>query len=396
MLLDGWSRLARDNPEAALGLYDLLVSAEGLDPESASPYALALAFGLAWDRRSEALDYFARVSAGDMDDYALEWQARAALWAGDWDIVRGSIAAMSAALRDTSRWRYWAARASDERDERERLYRSILPNDNFYAAAAAARLRERAEPHPEHLPPDPIAIGALLAVPAMLRATELWHVGLSVAATREWRYGAQSLGRDQREQSIYLAMDLGWYDMAVATATELAVFNDYELLYPAPYPTAVSVAAREFNLDPLLIYSVIRQESLFRADAESSAGALGLMQLRRGTAQGIATRLGSSTVGDLLDPAINVRFGAAELERLLARYQGRLPPSLAAYNAGPAAADRWLPEQPVDGDIWLENIPYNETREYVGRVLWHSVVFTWLEHGRGVDARDWLRPIAAN
>jgi soluble lytic murein transglycosylase len=393
MLLDGWSRLARDNPETALGLYDQLVSAEQFDREAASPYALALALGLAWDRRPEALDFFAQVADADRDDYALEWQARAALWADDWDLVRSSIASMSVELRDTSRWRYWAARASEDRDERERLYRSVLPNDNYYAAAAAARLRERAEPHPEHLTPDPVMIGALTDSLAMLRATELWHVGLPVAAAREWQYGSEALVRDQREQSIFLAMDIGWYDLAVATATGLRIFNDYNLLYPRPYAEPVSVAAREFNLDPTLVYAVIRQESLYRANARSSAGALGLMQLRRGTAQDVAARLGAGGVGDLLDPAVNVRLGSAELERLLARYQEQLAPALAAYNAGPSAADRWLPPEPIDGDVWLENIPYNETREYVGRVLWHSVVFEWLEHGRGVDTRDWLRPI---
>lgn len=393
MLLDGFSRLARDNPDAALGLHDLLVA--GLDRDAASPFTLALALGLAWDRRPEALEYFAR--AAELDDYALQWQARAALLGGDWDTARRSIAEMSDALRSTSQWRYWAARATEDRGEREEIYATILPDDNYFAAAAAAGVRDRAEPNPEPLRPDSAAIADLAANQAILRSTELWQVGLSVAAMREWRHGSASLDAHERAQSIHLAMTLGWYDLAVATATELGVFNDYALLYPMPYADEVAAAAEEFDLEPALIYAVMRQESLFRVDAESSAGARGLMQLRAGTAQGAAARLGSAGPGnpDLLDPRTNIRLGAAELARLLERYDGGIAPALAAYNAGPAAADRWLPAEPVAGDVWLENVPFNETREYVRRVLWHSVVFDWLDGGRGTDAREWLEEVAA-
>jgi soluble lytic murein transglycosylase len=95
---------------------------------------------------------------------------------------------------------------------------------------------------------------------------------------------------------------------------------------------------------------------------------------------------------ELLDPAINIRFGTARLATLIERFDGNPVVALAAYNAGPAAAARWLPAAPVDGDIWLENVPFNETRDYVRRVLWHSTVFAWLD-GERTDAGDWLRPV---
>ncbi|MDX1562523.1 MAG: lytic transglycosylase domain-containing protein, partial [Gammaproteobacteria bacterium] len=185
---------------------------------------------------------------------------------------------------------------------------------------------------------------------------------------------------------------LGWYDLAVTTATELEIFFDYALLYPTPYAELVEAAAREFDLEPAMLYAIMRQESLFRTDVQSSAGARGLMQLQPGTAEAVLRRLGEPVPRtlDLLDPATNIRLGAAEFARLLERYDDHAVPALAAYNAGPTPVDRWLPDQPVEGDIWLENVPYNETRDYVRRVLWHSVVYEWLERGRGVDVDHWL------
>jgi soluble lytic murein transglycosylase len=121
------------------------------------------------------------------------------------------------------------------------------------------------------------------------------------------------------------------------------------------------------------------------------------MQLRPGTAEPLVRELELPTgAGEsLLDPDINVRIGAAELDRLLQRYGGQWVVALAAYNAGPYAADRWLPGAgALDADIWLENIPYNETREYVRRVLWNLIVFRWLETGRSQNTRSWVATIA--
>jgi soluble lytic murein transglycosylase len=97
----------------------------------------------------------------------------------------------------------------------------------------------------------------------------------------------------------------------------------------------------------------------------------------------------------LFDPTINIPLGAARVAELLEQFDGQVPVGLAAYNAGEAAAARWLPPRAVDSDVWIENIPYNETRAYVRRVLWHSLVFRWLETGRPQSTRDWVASVAA-
>ena len=161
------------------------------------------------------------------------------------------------------------------------------------------------------------------------------------------------------------------------------------------YDSIVRSAARLTSLPETSIYAILRQESLYRADAGSSAGALGLMQLLPSTARRTARRwdLKTPSPGDLLDPSINVPIGAAELRNLLDNFDGQPFAAYAAYNAGPGAARRWLPLTPVDADVWVENIPFNETRAYVQRVAWHGLVFSWLATRKPVDASAWLAPI---
>jgi soluble lytic murein transglycosylase len=400
-LLAGWTKLARNDPAAAHDRFERLAAAVG--PERMGPYALALALGLAWDRRAAAaLEIFAVVPAPNRDDYALTWQARAALWAGDWPQVERTIAAMSDEQREESRWRYWAARAAALRNDEQRaaaLYASVLPSDNYYAANAAAWLKRRAEPHPEKLAVDDATIAALAARPEFVRARELFLSGLRGPAVTEWLTAFGSLDAAARPQAVHLASRWKWHDVSVATATRERVFYDYSLLYPQPYDREVQAAAKLTDLDASLIYGVIRQESLFRSDAVSPAGAVGLTQLIPETARRIAraSRQPVPRVADLFDPGVSIKLGAAHLKYLVDRFDKQTIVALAGYNAGENAAGRWLPPRPIDADIWIENIPYNETRDYVQRVLWHTVVFGWLDTGRGESVESWLtrvKPLA--
>jgi peptidoglycan lytic transglycosylase len=395
-LLAAWTKLARSAPSAALERYRPLVRARRLASDERSRYALELALGLSWDRQAvAALDLFHEVEPSDLDDYALAWQARAALWAGDWREVERSISAMSDAQRGQARWRYWAGRVAEQRrhpQEADAFYASVLGDDNYYAAMAAAHLQRPALPHLEILAQDSPLLNEVALFPAFVRARELFRAGLLERAVAEWQYGLGLLDASERRQAILLAALWGWHDVAVATATQEGVFNDYELLYPRPYAALVEAGAKQNALETPLLFGLIRQESLFRIDAGSAAGALGLMQLLPETARRVARDTGHAIPqrADLFDPQVNIRLGAAHLRSLIDGFDGNLAVALAGYNAGANAAERWLPPTPLDADIWIENIPYNETREYVQRVLWHSVVFAWLASGEGKDTGSWI------
>jgi soluble lytic murein transglycosylase len=400
-LLAGWVRLARQDPDAAVDRYAQVVRTRNLTSESASAFALAVALPLAWRRDARAEDFFARVATHELDDSVLEWRARAALWAGNWSLVTQTIAAMSETNRQSARWRYWSARALDQTGDAAQarvLFATLAPDDNYYSGLAAARLGINATPHPQPLGRDEAVRTRLAQVPALVRARELLACELRPQAMTEWQFAFDELSPSERQQAISVAADWGWYDLAVTAATSLHIFFDYDLLYPQPYEASVTAAAHAARLPVSLIYGVIRQESLYRTDVVSSAGARGLMQLELATAKPTAKALKLPTphMADLFDPQINSTLGAEHLHLLLDKLDGQLPLALAAYNAGIAAASRWLPAGSIAPDVWVENIPYNETRTYVQRILWHTVVYGWLRSdGQPQDTASWLTPIRA-
>jgi soluble lytic murein transglycosylase len=140
----------------------------------------------------------------------------------------------------------------------------------------------------------------------------------------------------------------------------------------------------------------MRQESLFRADAVSVANARGLLQMLPATARATAKQSKMPVPSDeeLFNPRINVPLATVHLKSLVDNFDGQILLALAAYNAGSTAVRRWLPVQVMDSDIWMENIPYNETRNYVQRILWHSLVFHWLRTQEPLDTKAWLAPIS--
>lgn len=395
-LADGWMRYARSDAAAAADRFPGLVQSRQLDARAASPLALSVALALAWSRDGRALDFFRRVHADDFDERGHEWRVRAALWAGDWQTAAASIAAMPEALRTQTRWQYWSARASEKLGDFSRareLYAAVVPTDNWYAVHAAARLDRTYAPVLEPLGLDGPAIAALAREPAFDRTRELLRVQLDAEAAAEWRDAFDALTPPRQVQAVGLASRWGWHHQAIASAARLKLFNDYDVLYPRPFDREVREASRRTGLPESLIYAIIRQESLFRADAASSAGAIGLMQLLPETARTTARRAGLPvpTRTQLTEPAVNIPLGSAFLASLVQRFDGETALATAGYNAGPNAARRWLPPAPMDLDVWAENIPYNETRAYVQRVAWHAVVFEWLGDRKSRPVKDWLR-----
>jgi soluble lytic murein transglycosylase len=306
---------------------------------------------------------------------------------------------MPPTLAQTPRWRYWAARAAaatGSADTARGLYVSLLSADNYYSAMAAARLDQSLTPNPAPLAADEPELARIAALPAFVRARELLLAGMRTEALAEWQHGVRGLAPAVQPQVVHLGMRWQWYDVSIATATQQRIFDDYALLYPRPYDADVRTAVASSGLSTELVYGVLRQESLYRPDAISSAGAVGLLQMLPETARRTARRAQHPLPrpADLLDTAINVRLGAAHLKELVDQFGGQVPLALAGYNAGPGAALRWLPEQPMDTDVWIENIPFNETRNYVQRILWHTVVFSWLGSGQPQVTHPWLTEVS--
>jgi soluble lytic murein transglycosylase len=185
--------------------------------------------------------------------------------------------------------------------------------------------------------------------------------------------------RSIKVQAAHLAAHWGWYAQSITTLAQAGEWDDVRLRYPRPYPDAVAQASKLARVPSDWILGVMRQESLYRKDAVSRADARGLMQMLPATAAAVARRwhLPAPSRDNLFDPAVAVPLGAAYLRELLDRHADQLDLSLAAYNAGPVPIARWLPPRSMDADVWIENIPYTETRAYVQHILEHIVALAW-------------------
>jgi soluble lytic murein transglycosylase len=200
---------------------------------------------------------------------------------------------------------------------------------------------------------------------------------MKAESQREWLF----IVRGQPDDVLLLAADyarrVALYDRAVNTAERTKARHDYSLRYMAPFRTEFDAASRSHDVDVTLLYGIARQESRFSPDIVSSAGAVGLMQLMPGTARWVAHQLGRKDyrAAAIADVELNTLFGAYYFKYWLERLD-RLPAlAAAAYNAGPGRAQAWRPPVPLEGAVWVETIPFNETRDYVKKVLANSMIY---------------------
>jgi soluble lytic murein transglycosylase len=173
------------------------------------------------------------------------------------------------------------------------------------------------------------------------------------------------------------ARQVALYDRAVNTADRTSARHDFALRYMAPFRTEFDAASRSNDVDVALLYGIARQESRFSADIVSSAGAVGLMQLMPGTARWVAKQLGRNDYrpAAIADAGTNTLFGAYYFKYWFDRLDRMPALAAAAYNAGPGRAQAWRPPTPLEGAVWVETIPFNETRDYVKKVLANSIVY---------------------
>jgi soluble lytic murein transglycosylase len=395
----GLNRLARGDSATALQLLPRLLARPDMNPGLRGRLQRDVALGAAYDRNPAAMASLDAVPAETVDDEVWQWRARAALWAGDFERALQTIEQMPAPLSAQPRWRYWRARAvaaTRGADAATPLYAEVAGLRDYYGYLAADQLHRGYALNAQPSLDDQPAQAALAARPGLMRAHALFDCSLWDDAMAEW---ANELGDAEpalKVQAAHLAASWDWYAQAIATLAQSGEWNDVRLRYPRPYRAVIAQASALTQVAGDWILAVMRQESLFRGDAVSRAGARGLMQLRPATAAAVARRwqLAAGSPDSLFDPASAVTIGAAYLREMLDRYGGQLGPALAAYNAGTTPVARWLPNQPMDADIWIENIAFGETRDYLQRILEHIVAYAWVRDAEPPRLVSLLPPVA--
>jgi soluble lytic murein transglycosylase len=382
-LAAGVGRLALADSLAAQAMLPALLMRPDMTSETAAQLQRAVALGLAYDHAPGAAVALQAVPEGARDDLVRAWGVRVALWTDAWSQALGWLDQFAPDIAAEPRWRYWRARALEAvagDAMAAPLFRTLAGLRDFYGYLAADRLQLPYDLQAHPTPADPAILSDLLARPGLIRAHELFECGLGDAAALEWAVSLQGATNAQRIQAARLAEDWGWYEHAIAQLGRAEDLDDVALRYPRPYAELVSRASALTDVPADWLFAVMRQESLFRADAVSRANAQGLMQQLPTTAAAVAQRWHVTLHGaeSLFDPAIAVTLGAAQLRELLDQYDGAIVPALAAYNAGTTRVARWWPPTPMDPDNWIENIAYGETRDYVERILEHIVAYSWV------------------
>jgi soluble lytic murein transglycosylase len=392
-------KIARKNPEGAQTLLD--ARDVGVDARNAGLRAIAL--GWAWSRDDRAIAIFQNLPEDLSDARVGEWRVRIALRFNRFDLAKTWLDRLPSDLAVQPRWRYWKARMLAVHGQNEaavRLWQPLSRENSFYSLLAAQRLGQGYSPTPKTTPKNANLQRQLKRDPAIERALAAFNDNFKTIASAEWRYKLDDSTLEERQQMAYLASEAGWYDMMMWTANKADIADDLALLFPRPYAEIVDEASALTGIDEGWIYAVMRQESAYRADAASGAKAYGLLQLLLPTAKTTARRWKRAVPvdrNDLFQPSINVPLGAAYLRDQLDRWGGEhWPLLLGSYNAGPGAVRRWLPEgQAMEADIWIESIPFNETRDYVQRVSRNAAMYQWLEAKRAVNVSPWFSPIEA-
>jgi soluble lytic murein transglycosylase len=393
MLIFAVLRMARrDLDAAAHALRE--GGAAGLPPEEREYLWARLATLAAFELREDALQWYARAGEAPLDDTQLAWKARAALRAGHWHKVLEAIEPMSPQARLDLGWTYWTGRAYaalGDPDSAREQYERIAGQPLYYSVLATEELGGEATiPKPFHEPAE-AEVAEAGRNPELVRALELFRVGLRTEATREWMFAVRLMDDRQLLAAAELARRAEVYDRAIGTASRTDYLHDYRLRYLAPYRDVFREYAQAHDVEEAWLYGTVRQESRFVADARSGAGASGLMQLLPHTAHWMARRIGYQgySAKRVTEVETNVTLGSRYLQHMLER-TGHPVLASTAYNAGLNRARRWEPGRAMEGAVFVESIPFDETREYVKRVMANTVHYALLLEGRTLSLKERL------
>lgn len=335
------------------------------------------------DHREQADQLLATVPAlGNTE--LIESVIRDALEQLDWERAYTWLNQLPAEAQDSERWRYWRARMIEELalentgPEPKDLYAAVAATRSFYGFLSADKLGFEYRLLDQPAPVSEAVLAEMERHPALQRAYELLMIGDTVAASREWYYTVPGLEHERIMAAGKLAQRWGWHRKGIQAMISARFWDDLQMRFPLAYQEHVQSAARETAIHPHLLFAIARQESAFMPHARSPAGAMGLMQLMPATAQQTARRAGVPyRRADLLSPEKNIALGSRYLNELLTEFGGNRILATAAYNAGPYRVKQWLREKKhkLPYDVWIETIPFRETRGYVQNVLSYSVIY---------------------
>ncbi|WP_428354066.1 transglycosylase SLT domain-containing protein [Methyloprofundus sp.] len=360
----------------------------------------AIALQLAFNKSAKAYSRFNLLTS--LDGTTRLWAVRAALIEHNWEHVNQALQNLSVSEKRQERWRYWQAKALLETNQRDKglaIFKQLAEERSYYGFLAADYLQQEYA-----LVNKPIKINAqlqsrLLAKEKFSIVREFRELEMQKEAQQFWWEAVRNLQGDELLNAAKIAQQWHWHRLAILTVARAKHWDDVELRFPIDYAEKIQQNAQIHQLDTSIIYALIRRESMFDPKAGSPVGAMGLMQIMPGTGKQIAKEMNypwrSKMV--LLQPSLNLKFGAYYYKQMLDKFDGHFALAAAAYNAGPHNVTKWLRiDRDYAADIWIETIPYKETRAYVAAVLTYALIYQNRIQSGDVRMRDFMRDIRAS
>ena len=376
-------RLAKQIPQLALTQWGKI--ATHFTPEEQQYFYGWLGFEAARKHDPRALEWFKAAGEFPLSEAQLAWRARAALRELNWYAVWATIVVMPPLQQRESIWRYWKARALRElgrAPEAETLFYELsaeytyygqLATDELGAASASAMVTASYRP-------SDVEVNALLAQPAVQRTLALYRMDLRTDAALEWSWAVRKLDDKNLLVAAEVASRNEMYDHSINTADRTVQLHDFTLRYPAPYRDAMQEYIRKNMLEEAWVYGLMRQESRFVTQAKSNVGAAGLMQIMPATARWVAQKLGMRDYRLALIHQLDTNFklGTYYMKNVLTSLDNSPLLASVAYNAGPRRARQWQAKVALEGAIYTDTIPYDETRNYAKKVMSNTVYYSKL------------------
>lgn len=381
VIINSLHRLAWRTPNLAIQYLKTLQPKYNLDAAAVAKLNTTIALSLAVDNDPNAEKWISQIPLEQQSEQTKEWRVRAALRQQQWPLVESYIHHLSSKTQKESTWQYWLGIAEinngKAKEGRARLA-GIAAQRHYYGFLAAQFLGRPPSLNNQDLSLQASTLTKYAYMPEVRRSYELLQLGRTHSARREWNNALNKTSKVDRKYLASLAHGWGWHDRAINTLAQSKSRNALTQRFPTAYKDLVVKYSAENNLDPDWVYAIIRQESAFIFDAKSHVGAMGLMQLMPGTAKLVLKMLDQKWEGiqAILKPEKNIELGTRYLSSLNDELL-HFTMATAAYNAGPHRVVKWIPKnKALPLSIWIETIPFKETRHYVKNVVAYRVIYS--------------------
>jgi len=373
----GLKRLIWRDPNKALKIYKQAQLQFQLTKQQQADITLKFALALASKGHKNAQHWLHKVDDKVLTGDIIQWRIAQALRNQDWQAIKKELDLLPINKQKANQWTYWYGRSlleTGQADKGRIILKELAQKRHYYGFLAASYIDEPINLEDEPLKFTQAEKDKLLINPAAKRAFEFFHLSRFNQARKEWNYWLSKLNNREKLIAAKIANEIKWFDRAIFTLSSVGYLNDVDLRFPLAFNEEILHYSSTHNVNPAWAFAITRRESSFMSDANSTAGAKGLMQVMPNTAKQLRKRLTSKKY--LLTAKNNINLGTKYLRQLLDKNKGNNVLATASYNAGPYRIKKWLKGRTaLPADVWIETIPFKETRDYVKSVLAYQQIY---------------------